>query len=90
MTIARSRRRYPQPPLAAEVLAGARCEHGAQEGRCPLCRAAGLDPGTPAAPEPVASRPRRPRRRPKPEPQPVQLPLPSVDDDPRSAARRSR
>lgn len=83
-------RRYPQPPSAAEVLAGARCEHGALEDRCPLCRAAGLDPGTPAVPGPVTARPRRRRRRPKPEPQPVQLQLSGVDDDPRPAARRDQ
>jgi hypothetical protein len=83
-------RRHPQPPAAAEVLAGARCEHGALEDRCPLCRAAGLDPGTPAVPRPVTARPRRRRRRPKPEPQPVQLQLSGVDDDPGPAARRDR
>jgi hypothetical protein len=83
-------RRYPQPPLAAEVLAGARCEHGALEGRCPLCRAAGLDPSTPAVPEPVTSRPRRRRRRPKPEPRPVQRPIPGLDDRPGPVARRDR
>jgi hypothetical protein len=85
-------RRYPQPPSAAEVLAGARCEHGALDDRCPLCRAAGLDPGTPAVPGPEAPRPRRRRRRrrPKPEPQPVQLPLPGLADHPEPAARRER
>jgi len=83
-------RRYPQPPSAAEVLAGARCGHGALEDRCPLCRVAGLDPGTPAEPRPDTSRPRRRRRRPKPEPQPVQLQLSGVDDDPGPAVRRDR
>jgi hypothetical protein len=81
MTIARSRRRHPQPPTSAEVLTGVRCGHGELEGRCPLCRAAGLNPGTPAAPGPIRPRPRRRQRRPKPEPQPVQLPLPGPDDD---------
>lgn len=77
-------RRHPQPPPAAEVLAGARCEHGAPERRCPLCRTAGLggDPSTPAVPGPVTPWPRRRRRKPKPkpEPQPVQLLLPAADD----------
>jgi hypothetical protein len=36
MTTARARH-YPQPPPVAEVLGGSRCEHGAAEGRCPLC-----------------------------------------------------
>jgi hypothetical protein len=75
------RRRNAQPPAVSAVLAGARCEHDALEGQCALCRAAGLDPGTPSAPEPVTSRARRRRRKPKPSPAlPVQLILADADD----------
>jgi len=75
-------RRYPQPPPSGQVLRGARCDHGALTGLCPLCRLAGVDDNqdTPAAPEPAAPR-RHSRRPPKPPlAPPIQLELADADD----------
>lgn len=51
MTTVRARR-YPQPPSAATVLDGDRCDHGELDGRCALCRVvaaqrADCDPAVP-------------------------------------------
>lgn len=56
--IARARR-YPQPPPASAILAGARCEHGELVGRCAPCRWS-ADP--PDEPEPASPGPPRPDR----------------------------
>ncbi len=59
MSVARAKH-YPQPPPAAEVLAGVRCEHGELEGRCALCRLAAEPPDDQAPPEPTETRPPAP------------------------------
>ena len=59
MTTARARR-YPQPPLVAELLAAERCDHGEITGRCALCRMAAEPSGDQAPPEPTKRRPPRP------------------------------
>jgi hypothetical protein len=51
---------YPQPPPAATVLAGDRCEHGELDGRCPLCRRAAEPPDEPEPASPEPPQPIRP------------------------------
>ena len=62
MTTARARR-YPQPPPVTDVLGGSRCEHGAAEGRCPLCPKVAEPDTDQAPPKPAKPAKRRPARR---------------------------